>query len=167
MEVFKDIIWYEWKYQVSNLGNVKSLNYNRTHKENILKKLDTIHWYIHINLYKDGKIKVYKIHRIVAISFIPNPDNKPCVNHINWIKDDNRVENLEWCTYSENQIHKYRVLWYKNKNNLFIKNHPNKWKFWIKHNRSKKVNQYDLDWNFIKTWWWFREINRELWIDKW
>ena len=64
--------------------------------------------YMKTNLYKpDGRRVNVSVHRLVAMTYISNPDDKPCVNHINGIKNDNRIENLEWCTYSENEKHKY------------------------------------------------------------
>ncbi len=65
--------------------------------------------YPHVSICHNGKRKSEKIHRIVAELFIPNPDKKPCVNHINGDKTDNRVENLEWVTYSENNLHAYKA----------------------------------------------------------
>jgi len=156
-EIFKDIKWYEWLYQVSNLWNVKSLerikkNHSKTQKvpEKIRKIADNWHWYKFISLYKNNKEKKLYIHRLVWFAFIDNPKNKPQINHKNWIKSDNRVENLEWCNNSENWLHKVNVLWYK---------HPKWWKSKL----SIKINQYDLNWNFIKTHWWIREAERNLW----
>lgn len=85
-------------YQVSSLGRVKSLNYLRTGKERIMKTAKNSDGYPHLLL----KGKDYKIHRLVAETFIPNPDNKPCVDHINTDRSNNRVENLRWCTQKEN-----------------------------------------------------------------
>lgn len=65
--------------------------------------------YLFFSICKDGQRKNMKVHRLVASSFIPNPNNYPVVNHINGIKADNRVENLEWCTYSENTLHAFRT----------------------------------------------------------
>lgn len=116
-EEWKNIIGYEGLYQVSNLGNVKKLEnyvtqvdvngneYTRFFKEKILKQNSKESEYKNVHLRKDLKNKTFKTHRLVAIHFIPNPDNKPEVNHINGIKSDNRVKNLEWCTSSENSKH--------------------------------------------------------------
>lgn len=109
METWKDIPLYEGKYQVSNLGNVKSLqlcNGNTTTKrEKILKNIIYGNGYYYVCLSKNGKVKKYKVNRLVAQAFVPNPKNKPFVNHIDGDKLNNYYKNLEWCTQSENMKH--------------------------------------------------------------
>ena len=150
MEKRKDIVWYEWLYQVSDKWNIKSLNYNHTWKEKILKKWSSKRWYYYVVLSKNKKTKTLSIHRLVAKAFILNKENKPEVNHKNWIKGDNKIENLERCTKSENSNHSIKVLW--NKCNYSINPPPMKWKFGKDSWLSKPILQYNLDWYFIKEW---------------
>ncbi len=100
-EIWKGIKDYEG-YAVSNIGRVKSLNYNRTGNERVLKTKRDKYGYLYANLYKDGVQKTFLVHRLVAEAFIPNPENKPFIDHINTIRDDDRAENLRWCTCKEN-----------------------------------------------------------------
>ena len=92
-------------YEVSNLGRVRRLH--KTIPPRIRKLTTDTHGYLHVNLWHGGKSKHFSIHRLVAIAFIPNPENKPEVNHIDGNKLNNRVSNLEWVTSSENQRHAF------------------------------------------------------------
>lgn len=105
-EEWKEIKGFENLYAVSNLGRIKSLYRKRITggvlRERILHPGINRHGYCSVSLCKDGVIRQYKIHRLVAMAFIPNPQNYPIINHKNEIKTDNRVENLEWCDSSYN-----------------------------------------------------------------
>ena len=106
-EIWRDVEGYNGVYQVSNLGRVKSFNKSKNGK--ILKLQKEVKGYLVIRLYRSPTDWWHaKAHRLVALTFIPNPDNKPQINHINCIKSDNRVENLEWCTNGENQKHAFK-----------------------------------------------------------
>lgn len=121
IEIWKDIKGFEGKYQISNLGRVKSLPKLKRNKYGVISAPEIIMktWeadgYVRVNLRRDdGSIFNARVHRLIAEAFIPNPENKPQVNHINTIRNDNRVwvnedgsidyakSNLEWCTQSEN-----------------------------------------------------------------
>ena len=100
MEEWKDIIGYEGKYQVSNTGKIRSLNYLNTRKTKELKPRKFSTGYLSICLGKEKKN--FYIHRLVAIHFIPNPNNLLEVNHKDENKTNNNVENLEWCNHKYN-----------------------------------------------------------------
>lgn len=112
-EKWLPVVGYEGLYEVSSLGRVRSLPRNTT-KGKILTQQITKFGYLKVALAKNNVPKFFQVHRLVAISFIPNPNNLPQVNHINENKLDNRVENLEWCTakYNMNYSNSKRVAQY-------------------------------------------------------
>lgn len=101
-EFWRPIKGYEGLYEVSNFGRIKSLKYG---KERILKPFNGNRNYLRVHLSKNNKPINAQIHRLVAEAFIENPKNKPFVNHIDFDQHNNKVNNLEWCTQSENCIH--------------------------------------------------------------
>lgn len=100
---FVDIIGYEGLYKINKNGEIWSNYRNR-----LLKQFNNL-GYKRVGLCKDGKRKLYKVHRLIAINFIPNPENLPFIDHINRIKDDNRIENLRWVSHTDNCINRASV----------------------------------------------------------
>ena len=105
MEEWKDIPGYEGLYQVSSFGNVRSLNYNKTREPRNLKQVLSREYHC-VNLWKDSKMKQKKVHILVGMAFIENPENKPTIDHINRVKSDNHVENLRWALFTEQNINR-------------------------------------------------------------
>lgn len=166
-EIWKDIEGYEGQYQVSTLGRVRSVerqvrkwNGFKTIRESFLKQKLGKNGYVQVTLCKDGRMKTYLVHRLVAKAFIPNPQNNPQIDHINTIKTDNRVENLRWVTRKENS------------NNLLTLKHMSErqkgeknymyGKFGKEHNRSIPIVQLTMDGKYIRGWDCTRQVEREL-----
>ncbi len=127
-EVWKDIAGYEGLYQVSNFGRVRSLERVVQHMHSGKLTLPS-----KLKEPKGGKRKQISIHRLVAETFIPNPDGLPCVNHKDENKTNNHVDNLEWCTYKYNTHYGTNIERARKK-------------------KGKAVNQYDLRGNLVNSW---------------
>ena len=138
-EVWKPIKGFDEFYEISNLGRVKSF-YSK--KEKILKPIKDKDGYLQVKIYKNKKQYTAKIHRLVAKMFLLNSENFPEVNHKDENKENNCVNNLEWCDHAYNNNYGSKI-----EKNLA---------------KSKKVNQYDLNGNFIKTWKSMRFASNEL-----
>lgn len=153
-EIWKIHPFFGGKYEVSSFWEIRHIK----NKRNLKKHIND--WYCYPTLSNETwKPCCKRLHRMIAQVFIPNPENKPCVNHKNWIKTDNRIENLEWCTVSENTLHWYRVLWVK----------PNKsWtgKFWALNWASKPIKQYTKTRIFIQSFDSLMTASRELGIPR-
>jgi hypothetical protein len=116
-EFWIPIVGYEGLYEVSNLGNTRSLDRILSHpskgritkRGGIKKQTPTKRGYKSVTLSKLGKSKTLLVHRLVAIAFIPNTNKKPCINHKDGVKTNNNVENLEWVTHSENIKHSWDI----------------------------------------------------------
>ena len=138
---YVDVKDYEGRYMVDSRGNVFSLKRNR-----VMTPCKSNNGYLQVHLTKDGKMKSFKIHRLVAMAFIPNPYNLPQVNHKDEDKYNNHVDNLEWCTQSYNLNYndgqKRRA---KNRNYEDISRKRS-------NSQSKEVTQYDFDGSIIAVW---------------
>lgn len=133
MEIWKDVINYEGLYLVSNTGKIKRNN-------KILKIYNNGNNYMSVCLSKNGNVKKFYIHRIVAQSFLENKENKKEVNHIDGNRQNNNLKNLEWVTRSQNHYHRYKVL--KQRGVNYGKTGAKNWK-------SKPVFKFDFKGNFI------------------
>ena len=157
LEIWKTAVYdgeiYEGLYKVSNLGRILSLNYRNTGKAELMTPVDNGDGYFQVNLRKNGEYKTCKVHRLVAQTFLPNPENKPCINHkiegdegkkINMVffNEDGTVDEekstIEWATYEENNN-------YGSHNERIAKANTNGI-------RSKKVLQISLSGELIREW---------------
>lgn len=155
-EIWKDIPGYEGKYEVSNLGRVRSLKFNKT---KILKQDTNKRGYKRVNLYKNGKKKNYWVHRLVAIAFISNPNNYKEVNHKDENTSNNNVKNLEWCTREYNNNYGTRTKraseskkgkpHSEETKKKISESHKGKYKG-KDHPKSKSILMYDKEGNFIR-----------------
>lgn len=150
-EVWKDIEGYDGMYQVSNTGKVKS--FSNGCKGALLGMTLNNGGYAIAHLYKGNKRKHGLVHRLVANAFIPNPENKGDVNHLNGIRTDNGVENLEWCSRSENHIHAFKYLGKKT---------YSEGKFGGDSLSAKRINQFSRDGVLLRVWPSMSDIYREL-----
>lgn len=160
-EVWKDVVGYEGLYQISNLGRIISvarsyidrtgIKYNK--KSNFMNYGIANNGYYSVMIRRNGTAKLSLVHRLLAIAFIPNPNNYSCINHIDGNKLNNSISNLEWCTYSKNNTHAYTVglktpCW----TGIIGKNHP----------QSKPIYQLDDNGIIINYFYCTKDAHRQL-----
>lgn len=144
MEIWKDIKGFEEYYQVSNYGNIKSLTRFdgiRERQGQEIKQSLKYNGYLQVGLRKNSERKFYSVHRLVAIHFIDNPENKPQVNHIDCNKQNNNINNLEWATSKEN-LHHAKINGLRN-NMPKGEKHPSFGKFAENSKTAKPVIRYE------------------------
>jgi len=143
---WKDISWFDNLYEISTTWKVR----NKITWDILAITAHKTNWYCYISL----KRKAHRYHRFLAKAFIPNPDNKPEVNHIDWDKTNNKLSNLEWATRSENMLHLYNELW------CVI------WTKWIigkDSHLAKEILQYTKEWEYIRTFECMKEAAESIW----
>ena len=160
-ELWKDVQGYEGLYQVSNLGRVRKLNYrNKPGNIKALVPKTNNSGRLWFDLWKDGKNKPMLAHRLVAMMFIPNPDNLPEINHIDENPKNNDVRNLEWCTGEENRRKYYEN--HPNQTKRPVRNYSDKYK----NRQAMPVAQLTKDGSTVRFWKNTTEIRHEMgWND--
>lgn len=158
-EVWKDIDGYEGLYQVSNLGNVKSLKYGGSKHEKVLTPKVNNCGRLWVELFNCGRKKQFLIHRLVANAFIPNPESFPQINHIDENPKNNCVDNLEWCTGS------YNIRYYRERHPCVARDRKSTGRY--KRKLGISIIQFDMDGNAIKTWDDARTISIEKGFSQW
>lgn len=163
-EVWKPIPGYEGLYEVSSYGNVRSLPRTKSNGKGIVAIAGKVlkpylnrhgekakYGYYLVDLNKNGKAKTITVHRLVALVFLPNPENKPEIDHINTIRTDNRAENLRWCDRYENYHNPLSVEKHKGEKGW---NHTSEAKARIRENQPnmRKIEQINLDGVVINIW---------------
>lgn len=160
VEEWRPICGYEGLYQVSNLGRVKSLKNNKgIYREKILIIGKNKDGYLQINLCKEGKMKTFRVHRLVANAFIENPNEYTTVNHIDENKENNCVDNLEWMNLSQQQRHGTCIKRRVEKIDWKTKVANTDYKA-IAEKQSKRVYQYDKNGKLVAIWESTRECGR-------
>ena len=149
IEIWKPVVGYEGLYEVSNLGKVKAIKWHRGEEEKEMRPYTTYKGYLRLRLTKNGKGKQFQIHRLVAEAFIPNPENKPYIDHINTDRTDNTV----WLNEDGSiNYEKTNLRWATNKENC---NNPISRQNYSKSNKGKTavpILQFDKNMKFIKKW---------------
>lgn len=159
-EIWRDVVWYEWLYMVSNQWRLIATRLNKwrsTISWWIMNWYLWNNWYCCIKLNKNGERKTFTLHRIICLSFYWSREIWYTVNHIDWDKKNNKLSNLEYCTQKENNLHAYRIWLKKPQKNML-------WRLWINNPNHKMIWQYTIDWEYIRCFHWWWDVHRQTWI---